>query len=249
MNKLHKRRKATLLGLCQVLWAMLLTGHTPSLAGSFQVSPVGIQMTARERAAALHLSNTGHQALMLLAEVMHWSQDAEGQDRLEPSNDLVLSPPVIVLPPGASQVVRLARLVPYHPDQGQSYRLIVREARPQGMVEQDMGQIPVLLGMSLPVLLLPPRPVRKLACEAQATHATRLTLFCTNEGNAVVRVVRIALGPPSEPLARFEGAAYWLPGSHHRLDLQSMEPIATGPHPLTVWFDDDQTTLLNITVR
>lgn len=248
MKKLHKRHKATLLSLCQVVWALQLAGPAPSLAGSFQVSPVGIQMGSRERAAALHLSNTGHEALALQADVMQWSQDADGKDRLEPSNDLVLSPPVIVLPPGSSQVIRLARLVPPDPNRGQSYRLIVREAARTGVAERDTGQIPVLLGMSLPVLLLPPRPVRKLACEPQAVHDTGLSLVCANESNVVVRVVRVVLGPPDDPVAKFTGADYWLPGSRHRLNLQAKGRMADGPYPLTVWFDDDQTTLLNVMI-
>jgi fimbrial chaperone protein len=81
-------------------------------AGSFQVSPIRLQLSLRERATALHLANTGDTALVLHAEVMHWSQDTQGQDLLEPSNDLVLSPPVVNLPPGGQQVVRLARLNP-----------------------------------------------------------------------------------------------------------------------------------------
>lgn len=249
MYELSKRSRATAMSLCQVVWAMQLLCPTPtSLAGSFQVSPVGIQMAPRERAAALHLSNTGNQSITLHAEVMQWSQSADGQDLLEPSNDLVLSPPVIVLPPGARQVVRLARLAPPHPENGQSYRLIVRESSPKGMATPNPGQVPVLLGMSLPVLLTPPQPMRKVACEPQAMHESRLTLFCTNEGNVVARVLRVEMGPPSAPVARFSGATYWLPGSRHRVDLQSTGPVANGSHPVTVWFDDDQTTSFNVTV-
>lgn len=96
-------------------------------AGSFQVSPIRLQLSLRERATALHLANTGDTALVLHAEVMHWSQDTQGQDLLEPSNDLVLSPPVVNLPPGGQQVVRLARLAAPDPLRPRSYRLIVRE--------------------------------------------------------------------------------------------------------------------------
>ena len=248
MYKLRKWSSAAALSLCQAVWAMQVLFPTPSQAGSFQVSPVGVQLAPRERAAALHLSNTGDQTLTLRAEVMQWSQGADGQDWLEPSNDLVLSPPVIVLPPGARQVVRLARLVPPQADQTRSYRLIIREVTPQDLATPESGQIPVLLGMSLPVLLTPPQPMRKVACEPQSMHASGMTLVCTNEGNVVTRVLRVELGPPSAPVARYLGATYWLPGSRHRVDLRSTDPLANGPHPVTVWFDDDQTTSFNVTV-
>ena len=248
MLALPHRLTTIALSLSQAVVTAPLLIATPASAGSFQVSPIRIQMAPRERATALHLSNTGDQVLTLHAEVMRWTQDASGQDILEPSNDLVLSPPVIALPAGAQQVVRLARLVPANPGQTQSYRLIIRETAREGVATQAVGQVPVLLGMSLPVFLGPAQPIKQFACVPQATSDTGLALACTNEGNVFVRVLRAEMGPSSDPVAKFSGATYWLPGSLQRLDMRSRGHVAAGSYPLTVWFDDGQAASLSVTI-
>lgn len=238
------------LGLCQAaLVPALWSPASPALGGSFQVSPIRIQMSVRERAAALHLSNPGDQALTLHAEVMRWTQDATGADVLEPSNDLVLSPPVIVLPAGVQQVVRLARLTPVTAGEGQSYRLIVRETMREATDPPAIGQVPVLLALSIPVFLMPAQPERRLTCEHQTTTDSGVVLVCHNEGNVFVRVLRAEIGPRAQPLAQFAGAAYWLPNSQHRLHLKSEGPVARGTHVLTVWLDDGQSQSLNVTLH
>jgi len=215
-------------------------------AGSFQVSPIRLQLSLRERATALHLANTGDTALVLHAEVMHWSQDTQGQDLLEPSNDLVLSPPVVNLPPGGQQVVRLARLAAPDPLRPRSYRLIVRET-PGFATEPPpaTGQVPFLLAMSLPVFIAPAQPLRQLQCQPEPPPAS-LVVSCLNEGNVFARVLRVDLGDPARPVARFEGATYVLPGARQRFALQvGAEPVR-GPHDLTLWFDDGTTATMAI---
>lgn len=250
MPALVRQLLPVVLGLCQAaLVPALWSPASPALGGSFQVSPIRIQMSVRERAAALHLSNPGDKALTLHAEVMRWTQDATGADVLELSNDLVLSPPVIGLPPGVQQVVRLARLSPVTPGDGQNYRLIIREAMREAADPSAIGQVPVLLALSLPVFLMPAQPERRLNCEHQTTTDSDVVLVCRNEGNVFARVLRAEMGPRARPLALFAGAAYWLPNSQHRLHLKSDGPVTTGTHPMTVWFDDGQSLSLNVTLH
>jgi fimbrial chaperone protein len=244
-NRLPSRLKHALRA-CQLTMAALCFVAAPVLAGSFQASPTRLQMTLRERATSLHLANTGQETLVLHAEVMRWTQDMQGKDVLEPSNDLVLSPPVVTLAPGMQQVVRLARLTPPDTQSPPSYRLIVREvASATDAPQAAAGQVPFLLAMSLPVFISPAHPVRRWSCVA-ASPGTQLVVDCTNEGNVFARVLRMALGDPARPLARFSGATYVLPGARQRFVLQAEPGGAATAQTLTLWFDDGSSTTMAI---
>src|SRR5687768_16393781 len=96
-------------------------------AGVFSVVPVRIYMTPRDRAVAITVTNEGETEMVLQAEVSTWRQKADGSDEQVPSEDLILSPPILKLAPKARQVVRLARIASADVAQQQTYRLVIRE--------------------------------------------------------------------------------------------------------------------------
>ena len=67
--------------------------------------------------------------VVIQVETLQWSQ-ADGQDVLEPTRDLVGSPLVFTLPPNGTQLVRVA--LRRTPDERRelSYRLVVQEVPP-----------------------------------------------------------------------------------------------------------------------
>ena len=64
-----------------------------SLAGSFSISPVRVFLEPRQRAAALTIVNSADTGVVLQADVLRWSQDGAGQDQLEATDDVIVSPP------------------------------------------------------------------------------------------------------------------------------------------------------------
>ncbi|MDO8774118.1 MAG: fimbria/pilus periplasmic chaperone [Burkholderiaceae bacterium] len=63
----------------------------------------------------------------LQADLNIWSQKLDGIDEQLPTDDLILSPPIIKLAPKARQVVRLALLKPADASRQLTYRMILRE--------------------------------------------------------------------------------------------------------------------------
>jgi fimbrial chaperone protein len=82
----------------------------PAGAAAFSVTPIRIYMQPRDRAVAITIVNEGDTEVALQAELNNWSQKADGTDELTPTEDLILSPPILKLAPKARQVVRLALL-------------------------------------------------------------------------------------------------------------------------------------------
>src|SRR6185436_10193437 len=97
----------------------------PAHAGSFSISPIRLDLSAGAKTAALTVRNDA-QEVLVQAEMMLWEQ-VDGEDRLTPTRDLLVSPAVFTLPPNGSQLVRVAlRHVPADVTRELAYRLILQ---------------------------------------------------------------------------------------------------------------------------
>ena len=200
------------------LGLLTLCASGQSLAGAFSVSPVRVFLEPRDRAAALTLVNGADAEVVLQADVMRWSQDADGQDRLEPSDDLLISPPILKLPPRSRQVVRLARLVAPDLQRQQTYRLLLREVPDLRPTPEQVARLPITLVLSIPVFLGAPAAQADVQCELHASQPPQVA--CRNQGRAHAQVRELSLLQGGRTLARFDGAVYLLPGSQRVLPLK-----------------------------
>jgi len=76
----------------------------PARASGLQVEPTSV--TIRERSEEIFLVNSEDAPLQAQVRVYRWIQDSNGE-RLEPTEDLLASPPMVQLAPGGRRVVRL----------------------------------------------------------------------------------------------------------------------------------------------
>ncbi|NMM05585.1 MAG: molecular chaperone [Polaromonas sp.] len=229
----------------------LLTG-APAWAGVFSVTPVRIYMTPRDRAIAVTITNEGDTDVVLQADLNAWSQQADGTDQQSPTEDLILSPPIIKLAPKARQVVRLALLKPADASRQLIYRLIMREV-PEAVTSRDKTiQVPIALAMSMPVFITPPAAKREMSCQASPATAQALTdtlnVSCSNSGTAYAQVREILVMRGAQMLARFEGGSYILPGARRVMSAKAEQAIAPGAAQLNVSFDDGKSQTFDVMI-
>lgn len=227
------------------LRCLALAFSTPALvwapaaeAGAFSISPVRIHMTPRERVVAVSISNEGETEVALQADLYAWSQSEDGTDALQPTEDLILAPPIIRLAPKARQVVRLALLKPADLERQLTYRLIVREVPELTQPKDQTLQVPITLALSLPVFITPPNAKRRVECEVQRPDAQALGARCANLGNAYAQVRGVIFRRDDKELARFEGGAYILPGARKFVRVEAGSPALPGPAQMDIQFDD-----------
>lgn len=222
---------------------------TSASAGSFSVSPVRIFMEARERATGVTIINEGDTDLVMQAELFEWKQKPDGTDELLPTEDLVLAPPILKLPKGAQQVVRLANLRPPVPGQQQTYRLIVREV-PEALPRSQQGvQVQVALAFSLPVFITPPGAKRALTCTATRTSPTALRATCENSGQAYAQPAAMTLTTPTGNtlLSSEIRGGYILPQVKRSFDLSTDGTrVPGGPVRLQVTQDDGSKQVFDV---
>jgi fimbrial chaperone protein len=203
--------------------ALAALASVSAQAGTFSVSPVRIFMDARERATGITIINEGETDLVMQAELFEWKQKPDGSDDLQPTQDLVLAPPILKLAKGQQQVVRLANLRPPAPGEQLTYRMIVREV-PEALQPTQPGvQIQVALAFSLPVFITPPGARRALSCTAVRASPTAVRATCENQGRAYAQPAVITLTTPSGNtlLANDIKGGYVLPNVKRTFDLST----------------------------
>ncbi|MES2911660.1 MAG: fimbria/pilus periplasmic chaperone [Pseudomonadota bacterium] len=232
-----------------LLVAGLLSGAlAPVWAGVFSVTPVRIYMTPRDRAVAVTIINEGDTEVVLQADLNAWSQKPDGTDEQVPTEDLILSPPVIRLAPNARQVVRLALLKPADASRQLIYRMVMREV-PEAIAGRDKTiQVPIALALSMPVFITPSPAKRAVACQASRSTPAALNVSCSNTGTAYAQVREIQVRRGTQALGKFEGGTYILPGARQVMSVKAEQPIPPGAAQLSVSFDDGKSQTFDITL-
>lgn len=146
------RRVPALRAVAAVAFAVLALAGTDAGAASLQVAPTSLSLPPETRAEGLWLSNSGTDPVRVQLRLFRWTQ-VDGRDVLEPTRDLVVSPPMQTLAAGQRQLVRLVRTGGAPPTAQQAYRVIVDE-----LPDTDPGRegLQFVLRYSIPVFLLPP---------------------------------------------------------------------------------------------
>lgn len=201
------------LTLCVLASAAALgLSSTPAVAGSFAVSPVRVDLSAKTQTGAVTLRNQQDSPVVVQAQVLHWEQH-EGNEDLSPTQDLLVSPAVFTLPARGSQLVRVALQRPVDPARELSYRLILTEVPQQA--SPGFTGLNVTLRLSLPIFVEAQTPATaKLAWSARDEADGSLAVTARNEGETHARVLKFTVAPAEGPGALLEASAptYILPG-------------------------------------
>ena len=184
----------------------------PACAGTFSISPLRTELSASAQTAALTLRNQESTPAVVQAEVMLWEQ-ANGEDRLTPTRDVLVSPAVFTLPADGAQLVRVALRRPADAQRELSYRLILTEVPQQA--SPDFTGLNVALRLSLPIFVAPAAKASPaLEWSAARTADGAFAVTARNAGNAHARVISFSVAPAANPAAAVPQnvSAYVLPG-------------------------------------
>ncbi len=199
-------------------WLLGMAGGTQ--AASLQVAPTSLQLTPRQNADALWISNSGTAPVSVQARVYRWTQ-RDGRDSLEPTTDLTVSPPMQSLAAGQQQLLRVVRAQPEAPAMQLSYRVIVDEVP---TLDPERRGMQFVLRYSLPVFVQPAggQPLRHdLQAGVTAQADGSLVLEVHNRGNSYAQLADLAAGPPERPQVFQPGlVGYVLSGQSMRWPLK-----------------------------
>lgn len=131
--------------------ALSLGCGSGALATSLQVAPTRITIAADQGAAGLQVANSGADPIRVQVRVFRWWQEG-GEDMLETTNALVVSPPMLQIAPGAEQLVRIVHTGAAPSGIEATYRVIVDEL-PLQTARQTGAGLRFALRYSIPVFV------------------------------------------------------------------------------------------------
>jgi len=142
-----------------VVLGLLLASQPRAAAATLQVAPVLVEVMAPSMASTLTLRNDGRDPVFAQIRVFRWTQEG-GQERLEPTDEVVASPPSVTLARNTDYTVRVVRTTKRPLEGEESYRLFVDEL--PNPARQRNGAVSIVLRQSIPVFFGAPersRPV------------------------------------------------------------------------------------------
>jgi fimbrial chaperone protein len=176
------------------------------------VLPVNVFLAPGQKAATMTVTNRGTSETAIQIRPYAWNQ-ADGNDQLEATHKLEVSPPIASIAPGASQLVRLIlRDVPG--DREVTYRVLLDQLPSTS----EVGVVQVVFRLSIPVFSQPAnRGHRQLQFHIER-ESGQLYLVGRNDGLCHEAIRDIALyTADGTRLAPDNGASpYILPGATRR---------------------------------
>ena len=185
-----------------------------SSAASLRVSPIRLELSSNTPTSLLRLTNDDEVARVVQVELMAWSQEKQ-RDSFQPSNDIVVNPPIFTVAPGKTQFIRIGLRHPVTSNDELSYRLFMTEV-PQGQAAAaQSGQLNVVLRLSVPIFVSPQTvAIPSLRWTAVSEQDNSIKVTATNTGNTHFQIKSLELTDlkRSQVLAKETQGVYILPG-------------------------------------
>ena len=176
------------IGFVIVVLAAALAGARGSHAAQLRVEPVLIELNAPAAAGSLTLRHDEEAEIVVQTRVMRWSQ-ADGKETLEPTTDVVASPPTVKLSPGADYVVRVVRVSKRPVSGEESYRVIVDQL--PNIRRQQARAVNLLIRHSIPVFFRNPQLSASNVGWSVAFEGDKLVVVASNRGDERLRIASL----------------------------------------------------------
>lgn len=216
---------------------LLLLAAAGCQAGSIQLTPVRINLSAASKVAVLTVKNTGTEESVMQVTLNKWTLDGQRYAYAQ-SQELIVTPVTFRLAPGKQQIVRIGLRGSPPADKESSYRLLVEEVPPPP--SPDVTQTRLVVRHDLPVFVAPiqaGKPALDVSVECMTDGAT---LRLTNIGNVHAQLLKVVLEdiPAKQVLGRWDTFSYLLPDAQVSQKLSQIAPATVGKNFLVTALTD-----------
>ncbi|WP_417658741.1 molecular chaperone [Pseudidiomarina sp.] len=208
----------SLLGRTRTVWlvVLIILGLLNiAEAGSLGVSPVRVDLSTQQRVASITVTNSSNEPKTIQMRLYKWHHDGT-QTNLEKTKDILPAPPIAVIPPKQSQLLRVGLRTKPGSKLEKSYRLMIEEIPSQ----QNVG-VALALRISIPVFVKPEVSVHaQLSWSIESLNGKKF-LRVDNHGNGHAKLNDFKVAPAVLKTAAPTSNVYVLPGAHFRWELTS----------------------------
>jgi fimbrial chaperone protein len=210
--------------------ALLATGMLAAAdgaaAGALSVAPIRIELSPAKRTAVLTVRNQDDSPVVVQARPAAWSQ-VQGEDQLDDTGELLVTPPIFTIPPKGQQVLRIALRREPDPARELDYRLVLAEVPPAAAAETT--GLRVALRITLPVFVAPQAHVAAdLAWSHRWLADGALEIQAHNRGTAHIQILGFDVQSAGSAAGKLhtDTPHYLLPGTVERWELHGGDGAA-----------------------
>ncbi|QND53212.1 molecular chaperone [Phyllobacterium sp. 628] len=203
---------------------MLICGSAD--AASLRVAPTNLEMVAPGSASVLTLTNEAKRPINVQIRVFRWTQ-TNGVEQLEPTNDVVVSPPSTVLSGNKDYLVRVIRVSKKPVVREESYRVIVDEL--PDPARRKSGTVALVVRYSIPVFFKEPdASAPKVTWTLKRVNGS-LVLAARNNGDSRLRLSDLQLTQGGRDVGTRKGlVGYVLGGASMQWPVGSGRSVSGG---------------------
>jgi len=213
-----------------------------AVVAALQISPVLVELAPTQGASGIMLRNPGSTPIYGQVRIYGWEQ-ADGDDVLSPTEVIQASPPIIQVPPGGEQLVRLVRVSKDAPPLQQGFRLIIDEIPDPS--SPGVNGVVLRLRYSVPVFVagMTPSPEPELAWRVERSGGDWVVRL-SNSGSRYAQVAALQiLNAAGKPVAEMEGLlGYALANSARQWNIPGKQGAA-GPVKIRAMINGDMVTV------
>lgn len=225
-----------------LLAACLAGWGSAAVAAALQISPVLVELAPTQGASGIMLRNPGSTPIYGQVRIYGWEQ-ADGDDVLSPTEDIQASPPIIQVPPGGEQLVRLVRVSKDAPPLQQGFRLVIDEIPDPS--SPGVNGVVLRLRYSVPVFVLgtTPSPEPELAWRVERSGGDWVVQV-SNSGTRYAQVAALQiLNAAGKPVAELEGLLGYALANRARQWSIPARQGAAGPVKIRAMINGDTVTV------
>ncbi|HEX6141236.1 MAG TPA: fimbria/pilus periplasmic chaperone [Geminicoccaceae bacterium] len=193
------------------------------MSGSFNVSPIKIELPPDGSPSTVRVLNLESTPVLVRIEARSWADEIDSAPR---SSEVLAVPPVVEVPGGGAQVVRLALRRPLTGSLEKAFRLLISEVpreRPDGV-----QGVTLTLRLALPIFVTPPGAVSDTSWAIVRTAGEDAHLVAMNKGAAHLLLKELK----ASDAELLEGATYVLAGESKSWPLDT--PLSALPDVVEV---------------
>ncbi len=123
-----------------------------ALGSSLEISPVRVELNAKQRIEVITLVNRGDAPITLQSQIKKWQQTA-GKDVYSMTTDLLVTPPIVTIQPNKAQVLRVGLKAVASPQQELSYRLFITEIPQKQISAEQTSKIRIVSRIGIPIFV------------------------------------------------------------------------------------------------
>lgn len=182
-------------------FCLLLFQPTAVLAEGLRVSPVTFEIPAPGATSNITLRNEGQRPITVQSRVFAWSQS--GDETLQATRDVVVSPPITQLAPGAVQIVRIVRTTRAPIRGEEAYRIFIDELPDQS--RRNNATVNFVTRLRLPLFFVQSDARNPLVKWRILQTGNQSWLEAVNRGDAHLKLSEVSLKAGNSDVYRQNG--------------------------------------------